>query len=125
MNNKFFSSLTIFIGGILLIVGCAYDFIYVLFASVCILIFCALQFPFRLEEGWECSCGYDLSFMNTRSDKCPECGQIVVFEWTQNPNDFSRTTTKRLHLTVCMFALAVILFLVYITSVVLEAYTLI
>ena len=117
MNKKFISSLAIIIGGILLIVGCTFDFMYVFFATMSILVFCGLQFPFRPEEGWECDCGYDLSYMNKNSDKCPECGRKAEFEWSQNPGDFARATAKRLHMTMRMFALAFILFLVYITGV--------
>ena len=56
----------------------------------------ALQFPFKEEEGWTCKCGYDLSFLQKKSSHCPECGTEILWEWTQHPGQYSRSTTSRI-----------------------------
>jgi hypothetical protein len=47
-----------------------------------ILIAAMLQFPFKEEEARTCACGYDLSFLTSKSVKFPECGESLRLEWT-------------------------------------------
>ncbi|MDG1137539.1 MAG: hypothetical protein P8N28_04675, partial [Phycisphaerales bacterium] len=61
------------------------------------------QFPFKEEEAWHCSCGYDLSYMNKTSDKCPECGQDAKLEWSVTIGGYSRPTKKRLLWAIFLF----------------------
>lgn len=63
----------------------------------------ALQFPFKEEEGWTCKCGYDLSFLQKKSSHCPECGTEILWEWTQQPGQYSRSTTRRIGWTMLLF----------------------
>lgn len=64
-----------------------------------------LQFPFKEEEGWTCECGYDLSFINPKTKKCPECGEDVNVEWTASPGEFSRQTKRRIRFAIILFLL--------------------
>ncbi len=68
-----------------------------------------LQFPFREEEGWTCACGYDLSYVDTKSKKCPECGLVMQVEWTSTPGEYSRPTKRRLAYTLLLFLIATVL----------------
>ncbi len=119
MTKRFLSKWLVILSVVCLILGFSYDFLFVLVASICILVAAALQFPFREEEGWECSCGYDLSFMNVKSNRCPECGNIAKLEWSSTQGELSTATTKRLHLTVLMFIFSFVLLLLFIAGVVL------
>ena len=70
-----------------------------------------LQFPFKEEEGWTCKCGYDLSYVDTKSKKCPECGETMQVEWTSTPGEFSRQTKRRIRYAIILFAIAALLVL--------------
>jgi len=70
-----------------------------------------LQFPFKEEEGWTCECGYDLSYVHTKSKKCPECGATMHVEWTATPGEFSRQTKVRIKYAFVLFLFAAILVL--------------
>jgi hypothetical protein len=72
-------------------------------ASGFLMVSCGLQFPLREEESWHCECGYDLSYMNRKSNKCPECSKKVQLEWSAQPGGYSRATTKRLHWSIFLF----------------------
>ena len=96
-----------------LVLGFAHNFLLILMGALLLLFTAAIQFPFREEEGWECSCGYDLSFMNTRSKKCPECGEKTILEWSALPGELSRKTAKRLHWTVFFFIVSIVMFLLF------------
>ena len=63
----------------------------------------ALQFPFKEEESWTCKCGYDLSFLQKKSSHCPECGTKILLEWTQQPGQYSRSTSRRIGWTMLLF----------------------
>ena len=69
-----------------------------------------LQFPFREEEAWHCECGYDLSYLNKKSKKCPECGTNVQFEWSPTPGTYSVKTTHRLYWAIFLFLGSVFMF---------------
>jgi hypothetical protein len=69
-----------------------------------------LQFPFREEEAWHCECGYDLSYLNKKSKKCPECGKEVQLEWSSAPETYSRKTTQRIYWAMFLFAGSIIVF---------------
>jgi len=71
--------------------------------ALCCGIAATLQFPFKEEEGWTCSCGYDLSYTRKDSTHCPECGQQVVLEWSKYPGQLSTKTTRRLYWTLFLF----------------------
>ena len=91
------------------------QYYFFFFIGACL--FCiasGLKFPFREEEAWECSCGYDLSFMNPTAKKCPECGKETELEWTSTPGEFCTKTTKRLHWAVWQFAFALVALAAYI-----------
>jgi hypothetical protein len=64
--------------------------------STLLLVAFMLQFPFKEEEAWHCDCGYDLSYSNQKSKKCPECGKESQLEWSTEPGTFARKTTQRL-----------------------------
>jgi hypothetical protein len=72
-------------------------------AAVLYVVSAALQFPFKEEEGWTCKCGYDLSFLQKKSSHCPECGVEIVWEWTQQPGQYSRSTSRRIGWTMLLF----------------------
>jgi hypothetical protein len=97
--------------------GFMHNILFILMGALLLLFTAAIQFPFREEEGWECSCGYDLSFMNKKSKKCPECGEKTVLEWSAMPGDLSRKTTKRLHWTVFFFIVSIAMFLLFVVLV--------
>ena len=97
-----------------LVLGFMHNILFILMGALLLLFTAAIQFPFREEEGWECSCGYDLSFMNKKSKKCPECGEKAVLEWSAMPGDLSRKTTKRLHWTVFFFIISIAMFLLFV-----------
>jgi hypothetical protein len=82
---------------------------FIFLSSLLLWISAALLFPFKEEEGWTCKCGYDLSFLNKKSTKCPECGIEVNFEWTANSGQFSRKTLKRLYAMLALFVLGLIM----------------
>jgi len=65
-----------------------------------------LQFPFKEEEGWTCACGYDLSYLDTKSKVCSECGQLCQVEWTPAPGEYSRQTKRRFNYTILLFFVA-------------------
>ena len=71
-----------------------------------------LQFPFKEEEGWTCDCGYDLSYVDTKSKKCPECGVPMQVEWTAIPGEYSRQTKRRLKYALILFLFATMLVLI-------------
>jgi hypothetical protein len=97
-----------------LVLGFMHNILFILMGALLLLFTAAIQFPFREEEGWECSCGYDLSFMNKKSKKCPECGEKAVLEWSAMPGDLSRQTTTRLHWTVFFFIVSIAMFLLFV-----------
>ena len=99
------------------VLGFMHNILFILMGALLLLFTAAIQFPFREEEGWECSCGYDLSFMNKKSKKCPECGEKTVLEWSAMPGDLSRKTTKRLHWTVFFFIVSIAMFLLFVALV--------
>lgn len=72
-------------------------------ASGLFMIASGLQFPFKEEEAWHCVCGYDLSFSNQKSKKCPECGKDAELEWSAVPETFSRKTTRRFTWAIFLF----------------------
>jgi DNA-directed RNA polymerase subunit RPC12/RpoP len=72
-------------------------------ASVLYFVTAVLQFPFKEEEGWTCKCGYDLSFLQKKSSHCPECGTKILLEWTQQPGQYSRSTSRRIGWTMLLF----------------------
>jgi hypothetical protein len=80
----------------------------------------ALKFPFREEEGWECQCGYDLSYMNPASRKCPECGTTAQLEWSSIPGEFSNKTTRRLYWAIFQFIVSLLVLAIYIIFVMYE-----
>lgn len=82
---------------------------FIFLSSLLLWISAGLLFPFKEEEGWTCKCGYDLSFLNKKSTKCPECGIEVNFEWTANSGQFSRKTLRRLWATMALFTLGLIM----------------
>jgi len=65
-----------------------------------------LQFPFKEEEGWTCACGYDLSYLDTKSKECPECGELIQIEWTSTPGEYARHTKRRLKYALLLFLIA-------------------
>ncbi len=71
-----------------------------------------LQFPFKEEEGWTCACGYDLSYVDTKSKKCPECGLAMQVEWTSTQGEYSRPTKRRLNYALLLFLIATLLVLI-------------
>ena len=77
--------------------------------AVFIFIAGALLFPFREEEGWECECGYDLSYSNIKSKYCPECGATIQLEWSAQQG-LPRNTVNRLWWAVLLFTLSLVLF---------------
>lgn len=79
-------------------------------ASLFVLTAAVLQFPCNEEEAWHCDCGYDLSFMNTKSKHCPECGEGVQLEWTAIPGELSRKTTKRLYWAIFLLCGSFVVF---------------
>lgn len=79
-------------------------------SSFFIFIAALLQFPFKLEEGWTCICGYDLSFLKPESKRCPECGVSVELEWSESHLEYSRKTVWRIRLTLLFFLLTAGLF---------------
>ncbi len=96
-----------------LILGLTHDYRFILASAIVLAITAVIQFPFREEEGWECSCGYDLSYMPKQSTKCPECGKSASLEWSASPGELPRKTSKRLHMTVLWLILSLILFLLF------------
>ena len=74
--------------------------------AVFIFIAGALLFPFREEEGWECGCGYDLSYSGEKSTRCPECGAAAQLEWTSKPGEYTVKTTRRIYRALLCFLLA-------------------
>jgi len=95
------------------LVGFVHNQFFILAGAVILLCVGALQFPFREEEGWECSCGYDLSYLHKTSSSCPECGKQTTLEWSAQPGELARKTLKRLYLTVILFIVAVMLFVLF------------
>ena len=83
------------------------DSIWFFVASGFLLLATAMQFPFREEEAWHCECGYDLSYLNKKSSRCPECGRKVQLEWSPNPGEYSRKTTRRFHFAVLLFMVSI------------------
>ncbi len=83
---------------------------WILYFSGC-LFGCAgfLQFPFREDEAWFCACGYNLSYINPKAKRCPECGEQLAIEWTATPGVLSSKTKARVRRTIILFILAGIL----------------
>jgi hypothetical protein len=81
----------------------AYYFIF--FSSFLLWISAGLLFPFKEEEGWICKCGYDLSFLNKKSKRCPECGKTLQLEWSSSIGQYSRKTLRRLYAMILLFVL--------------------
>ncbi len=79
-------------------------------ASAFLIVACSLQFPFREDEAWHCTCGYNLSYIDKKSTKCPECGNVVRFEWSAVHGELSSKTVSRLHWAIFIFCVAVFLF---------------
>jgi|TARA_B100000959_G_C14899575_1_gene590302 hypothetical protein len=96
-----------------LIVGFTYNHFFILVGAIVLVITSAIQFPFREEEGWECSCGYDLSYMHKQSTKCPECGKTAQLEWSSMAGELPRKTSKRLYQTVFFMVTSLVLFLIF------------
>jgi len=69
-----------------------------------------LQFPFKEEEAWHCVCGYDLSFSNQKSKKCPECGNETALEWSAVQGTFSRKTARRFTWAIFLFLGSIVTF---------------
>jgi hypothetical protein len=113
MTKQFISRVFVFGGCITFIVG-FFQFAFFLVSASFFVLAAGLKFPFREEEGWECSCGYDLSYLNPNSSKCPECGTVTKLEWTSSHGEFSRSTTKRLYWAIFQFILSVIVLAIYI-----------
>jgi hypothetical protein len=86
---------------------------WVFYFSACM--FCTagfLQFPFREDEAWICACGYNLSYVATKSKKCPECGHQIQIEWTAVPGDLATKTKTRVKLTFILFIVTGLLFVI-------------
>ncbi|MDP7005496.1 MAG: hypothetical protein QF718_04735 [Phycisphaerales bacterium] len=113
MNKQFVSRAFVFAGCITFVFG-VFQNTFFLVAAFCFMLAAGFKFPFREEEGWECSCGYDLSYLNPNSPKCPECGKDAKLEWTSSHGEYSRSTTKRLQWAVFQFILSVFVLTVYI-----------
>ncbi len=80
------------------------------FSAILLFLSSGLLFPFKEEEAWHCKCGYDLSYSNTTSDKCPECGADVHLEWSSEHGHLSRGTRQRLYLALLLIGLGIVLF---------------
>jgi len=96
-----------------LIIGFTYSYLFILASAIMLAITAAIQFPFREEEGWECACGYDLSYMPKHSTKCPECGKNAKLEWSASPGELPRKTAMRLRQTVLFMIISLVLFLFF------------
>jgi len=79
-------------------------------SSVFLMISAWLQFPFKEEEAWHCVCGYDLSFSNQKSKKCPECGNETALEWSAVQGTFSRKTARRFTWAIFLFLGSIVTF---------------
>jgi len=96
MTKKILSSVLAY-AGFAMLLACWLSPSALLAGSVCFLLSASLKFPIREDEGWTCSCGYDLSFVNPSSSKCPECGVSIELEWSSQLGELPRATAKRLH----------------------------
>jgi hypothetical protein len=113
MTRKIGTGILLVAGGICVLIGFVHNQFFILAGAITVLCASALQFPFREEESWECSCGYDLSYLHKTSSLCPECGKQTNLEWTAQPGEFARKTVHRLYLTVILFIISVMLSLLF------------
>ena len=113
MIRKIGSGVLLAASSICVFVGFGHNPFFILAGAVFLLCVVGLQFPFREEESWECSCGYDLSYLHKTSSSCPECGKQTTLEWTAQPGELARKTVRRLYLTVVLFIVSVLLIVLF------------
>lgn len=113
MNKTLCTLFLLVVSAVCLVFWITLNFYFILVSAVVLAIAAAIQFPFREEEGWECSCGYDLSYMNKQSSDCPECGKTVELEWSAAPGELPRKTARRLYQAVIFMVLSLVLFLIF------------
>lgn len=80
------------------------------FSAILFFVSSGLLFPFKEEEAWHCGCGYDLSYSNASSNKCPECGANVRLEWSSSHGHLSRETRRRLYAALLLIGFGIVMF---------------
>jgi hypothetical protein len=115
VTKKILSSVLAY-AGFAMLLACWLSPSALLVGSVCFLLSASLKFPIREDEGWTCSCGYDLSFVKPASSKCPECGVNIELEWSSQLGELPRATAKRLHAATVQFIISFVLLGVFFAT---------